>query len=125
MYITYSRIEGSITEIDSFRTEKEARRAVQGYYAQDRKMDCFEDGVYGYAKEGEPQGVDGIVMADPDAAEVSRVMSALGRRGKGVPKPKSAESLIKARAAVSPERRAEILRKARAEKAAKAAAKKA
>ena len=63
-------------------------------------------------------------MTEPSKEEISRVMSALARRGKGVPKPKSAESLAKARAAVTPERRAEILRKAREAKAAKAAARK-
>jgi hypothetical protein len=53
-------------------------------------------------------------------SEMAAAMGRLvGKTGKGIPKPKSAANLAKARAAVTPEQRAEILAKARAAKAAK------
>lgn len=41
---------------------------------------------------GRSEGAIGIYSGQPTAAEISRVMSALARRGKGIPKPKSAEN---------------------------------
>lgn len=58
--------------------------------------------------------------------DIHNAAAALGRKGgkagKGVPKPKSAANLAKARAAITPEQRAVACAKARAAKAAKRAA---
>lgn len=119
MYKTYSRIEGTAIEIDAFPTMQEARKAVQGYYNDDRDNGDFVDSIYGVAAEGDPMNIDGIINAEPPASEVSAVMAALARRRKGAKQPSSKANAEKARAAVSPERRAEILAKARAAKAEK------
>ena len=75
---------------------------------------------------GTPEGFDAYkrvlhkhIAALGDKETISAVMSALARRGKGISKPASKANAEKARAAVSPERRAEILAKARAAKAEK------
>lgn len=80
-----------------------------------------------YTKDmGTKEGMDAYkrvlrkhIAALGDKETLSAVMSALARKGKGIPKPASRENIAKARASVTPERRAEILAKARSAKAEK------